>query len=144
MPDDTSEASLLSPPIRTALTIARELLPVMTAIVGGLWVFFTYLGNQNAQEIQRQDLEKQRLVQAEAAEKQRLAQAEAAEKQQRAEARKLAQLRVLEARKPFLTRQLELYFETAQVVGRLVTEELQTPSWQSAEKRYQSLYWSEL
>lgn len=49
-----------------------------------------------------------------------------------------------EAQQPFLKKQLELYFETAEVIGKLVTLDQTQSEWKVAETRYWALYWSEL
>jgi hypothetical protein len=64
----------------------------MTAIIGGLWVAWTYVNNQR---------EAQRTLQV--------------------QAERDAVARTVEARKPFLTRQLELYFQTAEIAAKLAT-----------------------
>lgn len=113
------ERSTPSPRTQAILSLIQGLLPAMTAILGGLWVVFTYLGNQRDAEL--------------------AAAARAAE---------AASIRRLEAQRPFLEKQLALYFETAQVVGRLVAlrpgKDSSGDSWRSAEARFWALYWSEL
>ena len=90
------------------------LLPVGTALIGGFWALVTYLN-------QRRDLEQQNLVEAE----------------------RRGQTRLIEAQRPFLEKQLALYFETAQIVGKLVTLD-RGAEWDSVERRFWALYWSEL
>jgi hypothetical protein len=63
---------------------------------------------------------------------------------QRAQQDKQAETRLLEAQKPFLQKQLDLYFETVQVTGVLVTAPMESKEWQTAERRFWALYWSEL
>ena len=55
----------------------------------------------------------------------------------------LAQRRI-EVTKPFLQKQLELYFETVQVLGKLYTLDTNSSEWQEAERRFWCLYWAEL
>jgi hypothetical protein len=64
--------------------------------------------------------------------------------QQNANKAKEEQSRLIEAQRPFLVKQLELYFETAAVVGKLVSIDVNDPNWESLERRYWALYWSEL
>jgi len=90
-------------------------LPLWTAVIGGLWVVWTYIDNEHQAR-------------------------EAATQLAKRESR----TRLLEAQKPFLDRQLALYFETAQVAGRLVTLPRNDPIWQQDDKRLEELYWSEL
>jgi hypothetical protein len=52
--------------------------------------------------------------------------------------------RLIEAQRPFLEKQLELYFETAQVAGKLVSRDIGAPEWWDADKRFWALYWVEL
>ena len=97
------------------LRLAERLLPVLVAVGGALWALFLYFGHQT--EIARQE---------------------------RIEAEKQSRTRLIEAQKPFLTKQLELYFETAQVVGKLVTTAETDPEWVNLERRFWALYCSEL
>jgi len=105
------------PPIppRTFLDSLKAYWPIITAIVVAGWVAFTWLADQRKLWENR-----------------------------RVEAEKLAEVRLFEARKPFLDKQLQLYFETAQVVGRLVTLDRQSGAWSENAQRYRALYWSEL
>jgi hypothetical protein len=52
--------------------------------------------------------------------------------------------RNVEARKPFLEKQLALYFEAAQVLGKMVTITPDAGEWPGVERRFWELYWSEL
>jgi hypothetical protein len=94
----------------------------MTAIVGALWVLFTYLGQQDTAQ----------------------ANAVAAEQAAAARAATDAGLRKVELQRPFLDKQLALYFETAQLVGALIAMTPADPEWMPREKRFWALYWSEL
>jgi hypothetical protein len=67
-------------------------LPVLTIVGGALWALYTYLDHQS--EVQREATR---------------------------QANKEAITRRLEAQKPFLEKQLALYFEAAQIAGKLVT-----------------------
>src|SRR5262249_43441625 len=51
---------------------------------------------------------------------------------------------LLEAQKPFLQKQLELYFYTLEVVGRLVTMPSDSEEWKINNMRFWQLYWTEL
>lgn len=98
------------------LPILTMTLPIMAAIVGGLWTVHVYMENQAAA----------------------LARAEKEAVQQR-------DLREFEAQRPFLEKQLKLYFETAQLVGTLVTAAPnESTKWSDWETRFWQLYWSEL
>lgn len=90
-------------------------LPVLTVVGGALWGLYTYLDHQK---------EAQRLLAI--------------------EVRKDAITRTVEARKPFLEKQLALYFETAQVAGKIVTLTPTDDEWKGVERRFWELYWSEL
>jgi hypothetical protein len=90
-------------------------LPILTVVVGGVWGLFTYIEAQKAAEQTRQT-----------------------------EQDKLTRAREQEAQQPFLKKQLELYFETSQVIGKLVTLDAAQDEWKSAASRYWALYWSEL
>jgi hypothetical protein len=97
------------------LAVVQAWLPVLTVVAGGLWGLFTYIDHQK--EVQRQST---------------------------AESERNAATRRIEAQKPFLEKQLALYFEAAQVAGKLVTLDVKSSDWQSAEQRFWALYWSEL
>ena len=105
----------LSPTTKAVLAMVQALLPAMTAIIGGLWIFYTYLGQQHD------------------------AQREAASR-----AKQEADTRRIEAQRPFLEKQLALYFEAAQVAGRLAALTPDDKSWRDIEQRFWALYWSEL
>jgi hypothetical protein len=99
-----------------ALAWLQGLVPAMTAIAGGMWIAFTYL--RNLKETHQETLR---------------------------QAQRDEISRSIEARKPFLSRQLDLYFETATVVGKLATTKDRTsPIWSDNRARFEQLYWSEL
>lgn len=94
----------------------KALVPAMTAIGAGLWVAYKYL-------VDRREAHKENL------------------RQQRNE----EITRALEARKPFLARQLDLYFEAAEVVGKLVTiKDWDSDEWKSRRARFAVLFWTVL
>ena len=94
-----------------------SLLPLMTAIIGGLWVAFTYLADHREAALQ-----------------------------QATQIARDHDVRLREAQKPFLDKQLALYFETAQVVGVLAGSMPKEPDgvWEKNRARFEQLYWSEL
>jgi hypothetical protein len=110
-----AEKDPLSPWAKAILALIQALLPAMTAIIGGIWVAFTYIGHQHE-------------IQSDAAER---------EKQQ-------GETRLVEAQRPFLEKQLSLYFEAAQVAGKLSVFTPDDKEWSEAERRFWMLYWSEL
>jgi len=95
--------------------LAQAWLPILTAVLGAVWGLWIYLDDQETARRQAADL-----------------------------ADKESRTRLIEAQKPFLDKQLELYFETAQLVGRLVQEPKNTPKWEADVDRFWQLYWSEL
>jgi hypothetical protein len=108
----------LSPLTKAILELIQGLLPAFTAILAGLWVAYTYF--ENARQI-------------------------AAD--QRAQAIRSDTARLVEAQKPFNQKQLDLYLETAQVVGRLVSVDdasALTDDWKKDARRFEALFWSEL
>jgi hypothetical protein len=100
---------------QSMLGIVQGWLPVLTVVVGAMWALYTYIDHQK--EIER----------------------EAAR-----QAAKEAVTRKLEVQKPFLEKQLALYFEAAQVTGRLATRKPGDKVWEDNEDRFWQLYWSEL
>jgi hypothetical protein len=97
------------------IDFAVKLVPVLTAIGGAFWVLFTYIGHLN--EVRRADA-----VQAD----------------------KELRTRQIESQRPFLEKQLALYFETSQVVGKLAAIPSGEKTWTEARVRFWELYWSEL
>jgi hypothetical protein len=97
------------------LNLIQSWLPVLTVVGGALWGLFTYVDHQ----------------------KEMAGQAAQQENKQTA-------ARLLEAQRPFLEKQLALYFETAQVAGKLVTLKPGSTEWDNNETRFWQLYWSEL
>jgi hypothetical protein len=97
------------------LGVAQSWLPVLTVVGGALWGLYTFIDHQK---------ESNRLLQE--------------------QAQRDGQARLIEAQRPFLQKQLDLYFETAQIAGRLVTIKPGTDKWQENETRFWALYWSEL
>lgn len=130
---EEKKISLLSPRVQAVLALVQGLLPVMTAILGGLWIVFTYVGNQQSQETARRELDKQKQSEATVQNQRQL------EQQKRENA-----LRLFEARKPFIQKRFDLYNETAAVIGRLVTLDRKSPEWTNSSIRFWQLYWSEL
>ena len=110
------ETMPLSPMTTAILALVQGLLPALTAIVGGIWIAWTYLENQKH-----------------------------AQAEQIAQAQKENTTRLLEARKPFIDKQLAPYVETSQVAGKLVsTEHYSDSDWQDQFRRFEELFWTEL
>jgi hypothetical protein len=128
-----SPKPLFSPGVQALLALIPALLPAMTAILGGLWVVFTYLDHQ-----QEQDKAQRRLAEQQ--------QAEAARQtaRQQEDLARQNNIRQFEARKPFVQKQFDLYNETAAVVGRLITLDPKSDEWAKSSIRFWQLYWSEL
>lgn len=110
----------------TPLAVVKEWLPVLTVVGGALWGLFTYIDHQKAADKQAQQNQ------------------EDAARQARAQSDRDSATRRIEAQKPFLQKQLDLYYETVQVAGKLVALKGGDPEWQSARLRFSMLYWSEL
>jgi hypothetical protein len=121
------------------LDVIQAWLPVLTVVVGALWGLYTYIGSQK-------EAEALRLSQAKNLEEQRIVQQKEAEQQRSYQIEREASTRRIEAQKPFLTKQLELYFETAKVVGSLITisRKSEGQEYERLKQRYYALYWSEL
>jgi hypothetical protein len=109
-------------PPRSVAEIIRVWWPYLVGIASAAAFLFTWMGDQRK-------MEENRRVETE---------------NRRMDAEKLSQLRLLEAKKPFLDKQLALYFETAQVVGNLVSLKPESEGWKASLARYWQLYWSEL
>jgi hypothetical protein len=101
-------------------------LQVLTVVGGAAWGLYTYIQHDN--EVKAEEARKSEELRAQTA----------------AQAASENRTRWIEAQKPFLSRQLRLFFEAAQVAGRLVTEDVQSPGWKADDVRFWVLYWSEL
>src|SRR5271165_886051 len=108
------------------LGLAQAWLPVLTVVGGALWGLFTYL--DHAKEAAK--------TLAESEQNQAIERKDQSERESRT--------RLIEAQKPFLDKQLALYLETSQVVGRLVAEDMYWQEWSRDLERFEELYWSEL
>lgn len=97
------------------LKLATAWLPVLTVAIGALWGLYKYLDDQRAAR----------------------ANAEALQRTQN-------QTREVEAQRPFLSKKLEVFFETARVAGVLASVPPANPEWKDARSRLLSLRWSEL
>ncbi len=108
---------MLSPFTSAILALIQGLLPAMTAIVGGIWVAYTYLDHQKEARIEQEEQTKRENT-----------------------------ARLLEARKPFIDKQLELYLRTAKVAGALVSVNTDIPraEWMKTFREFEELYWTEL
>src|SRR5579859_1289142 len=104
------------------LSIVRELLPIMTALIGGLWIAGTYLHEQGLRREQEATQYKQ---QVQANEKERA-------------------LRLFEARKLYSDRQLQLYFEVSNVIGKMLTADLSSSESDALFNRFAALEYSEI
>ena len=87
---------------------------------------YTYIDHQKAAAIEAQHHQEEAALQA------------------RTQADKDSATRRIEAQKPFLQKQLDLYYETVQVAGKLATLKPDEAEWQIAKQRFYRLYWSEL
>jgi hypothetical protein len=114
-PPEISEKDPLSPRTKALLSMIQALLPVMTAIFGGLWITYTFLVQQRESQI---------------------AFAENAKRE--------ARTQIVQSQRPFLEKQLALYFEAAQVAGKLTVFTPDDKEWDPTESRFWELYWSEL
>jgi hypothetical protein len=109
-------ASLNMPDQHSQLAgIAQAWLPTLTAVVGAIWGLWLYVDQHQKDREQASE-----------------------------QAVRDSRARIIEAQKPFLDKQLGLYFETAQVVGRLVQTDWTSDAWKADDNRFWELYWSEL
>ena len=92
------------------LGLAQAWLPVLTVVGGALWGLFTYL--DHAKEAAK----------TQAASEQNLA------IERKSQSEQESRTRLIEVQKPFLDKQLALYLEASQVVGRLVAKDLYDPT----------------
>ncbi len=67
-----------------------------------------------------------------------------AQEQRQLQALEELRTKAIEVRKAFNDKQLALYVETSQVVGRLVAANGETASWKTDFARFEQLYWAEL
>jgi hypothetical protein len=109
----------LSPATQAMLSLAQGLIPVMTAIVGGLWVAFTYIQQQR-------DLQVQAANQAKVA---------------AAQAERELRFKVAEMYKADLERLDAVQFELGQVVGRLLSRDVAKPEWNDDYQKFWDIYW---
>jgi hypothetical protein len=98
-----------------------DILPALTAVVGGLWVAWTYLDQQKKAQEQRNDQ---------------------IEQENRA--------RIFEAQKPFAERQLNTFLEAGKVAGYLAVYDKSKPGWAGTQEwkenitRFYQLFWTDL
>jgi hypothetical protein len=104
----------LSPTTQAILALIQGLLPLMTGIVGGIWIIIVYLSDQ-----------------------------EKARSQLAAQVARDNVTRTIEAQRPFLKEQLDRYIETAKTAGELVTL-APSPEWDKSERRFWQLFFTEL
>jgi hypothetical protein len=115
-PQESPPKAPLSPWVRAGLELIQGLLPALTAIAAAVWVAYTYFDHEKQVRID-----------------------------QEAQASRDNTTRLLEVQKPFNSKQLDLYAETAQVAGRLVTaDDVSSPQWKADVRRFDELYWTEL
>jgi hypothetical protein len=92
------------------LALLQAWLPILTVVFGAGWGLYTYIQHQR-------EIEAQASVQAD----------------------RDIRARLREISKPFFDRQLAVYVEAAQVVGRLRTKEIADPVWADAERRIREM-----
>jgi hypothetical protein len=97
------------------LELVKTWVPIFATLATGVWAAWTYFDNQERQQAQ-----------------------------QAADFIKTTNLQMRQAQEPFIKRQLDLYFETAQVVGKLVTLQPNTEGWKAQHTRFWQLFWTEL
>jgi hypothetical protein len=108
----------LSPLTKAIFALIQGLLPPLSAIAVGAWAIFTYIDHQKEARVQ-----------------------------QTVQSVKDDAARLFESQKPFNQKQLELYMEAAQVVGRLVSADADNfgkDEWKKDVGRYNAMYWTEL
>lgn len=148
----TGENADLSPRMRVTLALIGGFLPVMSAVIGGLWILKVYLDDQQkaaqarADAIVAQTTEQRKveLALAEERTKAETARAQAAADQAKA-ATDQAKLRMIELRKPLLDRQFALYTELSQLSGKLsVLAAHVQPAYSETFDRFRALAATEL
>jgi hypothetical protein len=101
--------------------LLKSLVPALTAIIGGLWVAYTYVENQRQ-----------------------------AREQEVAQSRKDNITRLIEAQKPFASVQLQLFMEAGKVAGQLATFDKtgerwsENSEWKGYYTRFYQLFYTEL
>jgi hypothetical protein len=92
-----------------------DLLKVVAPVGGGLWAFYLYIDQKREKNWE-----------------------------QAKDAALRTETSSLESRRPFLELKLKTYIQTAEIVGELVSEPIDSPEWNAAEKRFWAFYWSQL
>jgi hypothetical protein len=109
------------------VSVIKDLVTCFATIASAIWIVKTYLDHQEEAQEQRSNQEK----------RDNQARETQLEKDNKA--------REFEARKPFNDRQLAVYSDTAEVIGRLATtEDPNGPEWDENIKRFYQLFWAEL
>lgn len=120
----------LSPKTLAVLSLIQGLLPAMTAIVGGLWITFTFIQHQK-------DTRNQELKQSQATEMQ----ASRKSADESALANKELRYKLYDIYRPMLEKRDADHFEMAQMMGRILSYEVASPEWKSARTKFWELYW---
>jgi len=99
------------------LALAQAWLPILTPVVGAIWGLYVFVGNENA-----------------------------AREQAATQSVREGRTRLIEAQRPFLEQKLKLYFEAAEVTGRLATSNWNDPTgdWILDDRRFWVLYYAVL
>jgi hypothetical protein len=109
-----------------SLTFLLWWLPVVVAVAGGVWTVIIFVVGQ---------IDLQKKAQAE---RDSIARSEIQQRENNSRSQ------LLDAQQPFLQKQLDLYFLTVQVTGRIVTLPRDSEAWKENDQRFWQLYWSEL
>jgi hypothetical protein len=120
MADDEGNKGTVDPtrasfPSQRTFNFVDNWLKIVVLITSGLWVAYTYFTDRESDR--KKEIE---------------------------QSKRESTVALINAQQPFLTKQLELYFETSRVVAILATAVPGSDEWRAKEKRFWELYWSEL
>jgi hypothetical protein len=129
-PANVKRSEPLSPTTQAVLSLIQGLLPAMTAIVGGLWIAFTYIEHQK-------DARDQASKQAAEAGQQAALNTAATQ----ALANKELRYKLYEVYRPMLEKRDSDHYEMAQSVAKLLSNDVSNAEWTSAHIKFWEVYW---
>jgi hypothetical protein len=129
-PANPKRTEPLSPTTQAVLSLVQGLLPAMTAIVGGLWVAFTYMQHQKEA---RDQASEQATASAQQAWSNAIATRELANKELR--------YKLYEIYRPMLEKRDADHYAMAQSVAKLLSNDVSSAEWNNARATFWEVYW---